>query len=68
MTLQEAVNDYQYDVSIYYFPATDDEQEGWAWDINGGYCSTGGRHRYTDIKQAVNELLIFLKTFEPFEK
>ena len=66
MTLQEAVNKYQYDVSIYY--REDEDGKGWCWDINGGYSSVGGRNAYPDINVALNELITFLKTFEPFEK
>ena len=66
MTLQEAVSEYQYDVSIYY--SEDEFGSGWAWDINGGYCSVGGSFKYRNINDALNELITFLKTFEPFEK
>lgn len=66
MTLHEAVIDNQYDVSIYYYE--DEDGKGWTWDINGGYSSVGGRNRYQDINVALNELITFLKTFEPFEK
>ena len=67
MSLSEAVNDYQYDVSIYY--CEDEFGEGWSWDINGGYCSVGEHNRYTDINEALKELVNFLAyQFKPFEK
>lgn len=62
MTIDEATNIHQYDVSIYYSDGL------WYWDINGGYSSVGGRNGYTDIKECEKELLEFLVTFEPFEK
>lgn len=66
MTLSEAVNEHQYDVSIYY--SEDEFGSGWSWDINGGYSSVGGHNKYQDINIALKELIRFLKTFEPFEK
>jgi len=67
MTLRSAVADYQYDVSIYY--SVDEDGEGWSWDINGGYSSVGGRTRYSDINEALKELVNFMAyQFKPFEK
>jgi hypothetical protein len=68
MTLQEAVKEYQYDITICYTDAFNEEPAGWYWDINGGYSSVGGRHTYANIQDAYNELLEFLETFKPFEK
>lgn len=68
MDLNQAVKEYQYDVSINYF---DSEEEGvfkWYWEINGGYCSVGARHGYDSPQEALDELNEFLKTFKPFEK
>lgn len=66
MTLHEAVIDYQYDVSMYYYE--DEYGKGWSWDINGGYCSVSGRRRHADINGALVDLMQFLETFQPFEK
>jgi hypothetical protein len=67
MTLHDAVVNYQYDVSIYYYE--DEYGEGWSWDINGGYSSVGGHNRYSDINEALKELINFLAhEFKPFEK
>lgn len=67
MTLRNAAYDYQYDVSIYY--NVDEDGEGWSWDINGGYSSVGGSNRYSDINEALKELVNFLAyEFKPFEK
>ena len=68
MTLQEAVEEYQYDITICYTDAFNGEPAGWYWDINGGYSSVGGRHTHENIQDAYNELLEFLETFKPFEK
>ena len=67
MSLSQAVNEYQYDVSIYYYE--DEYGKGWSWDINGGYCSVGGHTRHSDINEALKELVNFLAyQFKPFEK
>jgi len=67
MTLRNAAYDHQYDVSIYY--NVDEDGEGWSWDINGGYSSVGGHNRYSDINEALKELVNFLAyEFKPFEK
>lgn len=67
MTLHDAVVNYQYDVSIYYYE--DEYGKGWSWDINGGYSSVGGHNRYSDINEALKELINFLAhELEPFEK
>lgn len=66
MDINQAVKEYQYDVSLYYY-----DVEGvckWYWDINGGYCSVGARHGYDTPQEALDELNEFLKTFKPFEK
>lgn len=68
MDLNQAVKEYQYDVSINY---SDLEEEGvfkWYWDINGGYCSVGAHYGYDTPQEALDELNEFLKTFKPFEK
>ena len=68
MDLNQAVKEYQYDISINY---SDLEEEGvfkWYWDINGGYCSVGANHGYDTPQEALDELNEFLKTFKPFEK
>ena len=62
MTINEASEKYQYDVSIYYSNGL------WYWDINGGYSSVGGKTGYIDIVECQKELLEFLSTFEPFKK
>ena len=68
MDLNQAVKEYQYDVSINYFDLEEDGVFKWYWDINGGYCSVGARHGYDSPQEALDELNEFLKTFKPFEK
>lgn len=68
MDLNQAVKEYQYDVSINYFDLEEDGVFKWYWDINGGYCSVGARHGYDSPQEALEELNEFLKTFIPFEK
>lgn len=68
MDLNQAVKEYQYDVSINYFDLEEDGVFKWYWDINGGYCSVGARHGYDSPQEALEELNEFLKTFKPFEK
>lgn len=63
MTKKEA-SEAGYDICIYY----DHEDNGWKWDVNGGYSSVGGRKAYTNILVAQKELNDFLKTFKGFEK
>jgi len=66
MTLTEAVRDYQYDVDIYY--CVDDEQEGWCWEVNGGYCQTWSKEIYQSIKDAYKNLIDFLEAFTGYDK
>lgn len=62
MTIQEASDVYQYDVSLTYWEGK------WHWDINGGYSSVGSKHDFDTPAEAEAELIEFLKTFQPFEK
>lgn len=66
MTIQEAALEYQYDVGIFYGKFED--EEGWYWEVNGGYSSVSGRHFHKSITSALDELIRFLKDFQPFEK
>lgn len=61
MTLKECEKQ-SIDVSINYW------DEGWSWDLNGGYSSVGGRNKYSTAAEAEQELMEFLKTFEGFDK
>ena len=68
MTINEATQKYQYDVSLNYIDLESNGNPLWYWDINGGYSSVGARKGQTSPHAAYEELLEFLKTFEPFEK
>lgn len=63
MTKEEAVKDYQYDVSICL-----SDNGKWFWDINGGYCSVGSHDYFETPNDALVELEKYLETMEPFEK
>jgi hypothetical protein len=65
MTLKEAVQDFQYDVNIYYY--VDEEEEGWCWEVNGGYCQQWSK-AFPSAAEAQDSLITFLKNFTGFDK
>lgn len=68
MTIREAVENYQYYVSIYYYVDDIDGKEGWCWEVNGGYCQQWSNEKYPSAMEAQNSLITFLETFKGFCK
>lgn len=67
MTLQEAINDYNYDVSIDYVDFEKDGK-GWIWVINGGYSCTQSHNIFEHAADAEKELMEFIEDFKGFDK
>ena len=67
MTPQEAINDYNYDVSIDYVDFGEDGK-GWIWVVNGGYSSAQSSTVFEHAADAEKELMDYLEVFKGFEK
>lgn len=62
MTPQEAINDYNYDVSIDYVDFGEDGK-GWIWVVNGGYSSSQSNTVFEHAADAEKELMEYLEGF-----